>query len=360
MNLMPKLDSIAKRHAELAAFLGGPDSTADMEKFTKSNKEYADLTPIVQVIEKYKAALAAKKEAESIIADNSSGADMQALAQEELQIANKDVPAFEQQLKVLLLPKDTADEKNVMLEIRAAAGGDEAALFAAEMFGMYATYAKQQGWRVEVMEESNRELGGVRELVAKISGTGVYAKMKFESGTHRVQRVPATEAQGRVHTSTVTVAVLPEAEEVDVHIAAADIKLDVFRASGAGGQHVNTTESAVRITHLPTGLVVTCQDEKSQHRNRDRAMSVLRTRLYDLKRREADEARSSERRSQVGTGDRSERIRTYNFPQDRITDHRINFSVHNLPSVMMGIGLDEVIDALIADDQARKLGEMVE
>ncbi|MEM6390619.1 MAG: peptide chain release factor 1, partial [Pseudomonadota bacterium] len=282
--------------------------------------------------------------------------DMRELAEEELPALTERLPELQAALQIALLPKDAADARPAMIEIRPGTGGDEAALFAGDLMRMYARYAEARGWRIEVIDEQTTELGGIKEVIARIEGEGVFARMKFESGVHRVQRVPETESGGRIHTSAATVAVLPEAEEVDIEIPSGDIRIDTMRASGAGGQHVNTTDSAVRITHLPTGLVVT-SSEKSQHRNREIAMNVLRARLYDLERQRAADERSADRKAQVGSGDRSERIRTYNFPQGRMTDHRINLTLYKLDQVMTG-DLDEVIDALIADDQAARLAEM--
>ncbi len=284
--------------------------------------------------------------------------EMKAEAQREYEELKRKIPALEKQVQRMLLPKDAADERNAILEIRAGAGGDEAALFGALLFEMYRKYAAVRGWRFEVMELSQNDLGGLREGSALISGKGVFARLKFESGVHRVQRVPQTEAQGRVHTSTATVAVLPEMEEVDIQIKDDDLKIDVYRSSGAGGQHVNKTESAVRITHLPTGIVVAMQEERSQHKNRAKAMKILRARMYDQQRKAIDSAHAAERKSQVGTGDRSERIRTYNYPQSRVTDHRIDLTLYNLADVINGTALDEFIDALITKDEAEKLAEI--
>ena len=286
--------------------------------------------------------------------------DMKAMAEEEAAALKKRLPELERTVKRMLLPKDAADEKNAILEIRAGTGGDEAALFAADLFRMYQRYAAEHGWRFEIMELSDTGIGGYKEAIATVSGRGVFARLKFESGVHRVQRVPATEAQGRIHTSAATVAVLPEAEEFDVKIDEKDLRIDVFRSSGPGGQSVNTTDSAVRITHIPTGVVVSQQDEKSQHKNKAKAMKILRARLYDAERQRRDDARAADRKGQVGSGDRSERIRTYNFPQSRVTDHRINLTLYKLDEVMEGRGLDEIIDALTADDEAGRLAELAE
>ena len=315
-------------------------------------KEYSDLRPVVEQISAYNQIVADLAEAEAMLDDP----EMAELAAEELPRLREALPEAEAALQLALLPKDAADARPAMLEIRPGTGGDEAALFAGDLLRMYQRYAEAQGWKVDLVEEAATELGGIKEVVAHITGDNVFARLKFESGVHRVQRVPTTESGGRIHTSAATVAVLPEAEEVDIEISPQDIRIDTMRSSGAGGQHVNTTDSAVRITHLPTGIVVT-SSEKSQHRNRDKAMQVLRARLYDLERSRVDSARASDRASQVGSGDRSERIRTYNFPQGRMTDHRINLTLYKLDQVMQG-DLDEVIDALTADAQARLMAEM--
>ncbi|MEL6807319.1 MAG: peptide chain release factor 1 [Pseudomonadota bacterium] len=315
-------------------------------------KEYSDLKPVVAQIEEYMGLIEGIDDAKAMLADP----DMAELAQEEVERLTHALPAAEEALQIALLPKDAADARPAMLEIRPGTGGDEAALFAGDLLRMYLRYAEAHGWKVDVIEEQATELGGIKEVVAHITGHDVFARMKYESGVHRVQRVPSTESGGRIHTSAATVAVLPEAEEVDIEINPGDIRIDTMRSSGAGGQHVNTTDSAVRITHLPSGIVVT-SSEKSQHRNRDKAMQVLRARLYDLERGRMDSERSADRAAQVGSGDRSERIRTYNFPQGRMTDHRINLTLYKLDQVMQG-DLDEVIDALTADAQARLMAEM--
>jgi peptide chain release factor 1 len=317
-------------------------------------KEYSDLKPVVEQIMAYRQIISDMAEAEEMLADP----DMAELAREELPRLKADLPDAEAALQLALLPKDAADAKPAMLEIRPGTGGDEAALFAGDLLRMYQRYAEANGWKVEIIEEQTTELGGVKEVVAHIKGENVFARLKYESGVHRVQRVPTTESGGRIHTSAATVAVLPEAEDVDIKIEASDIRIDTYRSSGAGGQHVNTTDSAVRITHLPTGLVVT-SSEKSQHRNREIAMQVLRARLYDQERSRVDDERSADRASQVGSGDRSERIRTYNFPQGRMTDHRINLTLYKLDAIMGG-DLDEIADALTADGQARLMAEMGE
>jgi len=332
--------------------LGGSGLTG--ADFARVSKEYSDLTPIVAGID---ALRRARDELASLtdLAQSSEDAELKALADDELQTLHGRLPALEQQVKLALLAKDADDARNAILEVRAGTGGEEAALFAAELFRMYQRYAALRGWRCEILDLSETGLGGFKEASALISGRDVFARLKFESGVHRVQRVPETEASGRIHTSAATVAVLPEAEEVDIRIDERDLRIDVFRASGPGGQSVNTTDSAVRITHLPTGLVVIQQDEKSQHKNKARALKVLRSRLYEMERQARDSARAAERKSQVGSGDRSERIRTYNFPQGRVTDHRVNFTLYKIDKVMSGEALDEIIDAILAEDQAARL-----
>src|SRR5438105_7860477 len=351
-SLEEHLDQLLRRYAELRDALAGTGlAGAD---FAKSSKEYSELTPSVDGID---ALRGARDEFASLtdLAQSSEDAELKALAEDELQTLRERLPALEQQVKLALLPKDADDERNAILEVRAGTGGEEAALFAAELFRMYQRYAALRGWRFELLDLSETGLGGFKEAAALISGSGVFARLKFESGVHRVQRIPETEASGRIHTSAATVAVLPEAEEVDIRIDEKDLRVDVFRASGPGGQSVNTTDSAVRITHLPTGLVVIQQDEKSQHKNKARALKVLRSRLYEMERRTRDSARAAERKSQVGTGDRSERIRTYNFPQRRVTDHRLNLTLYKIEKVMSGEALDEIIDAILAEDQAARL-----
>ncbi|MEP1962946.1 peptide chain release factor 1 [Tateyamaria sp.] len=342
-----RLFQITQRFQYLEAAMS--DGSSDIAALAK---EYSDLKPVVEQIDSYMALVDGLAEAQAMLDDP----DMAELAREEVQSLKEALPGAEAALQVTLLPKDAADARPAMLEIRPGTGGDEAALFAADLFRMYVRYAEGRGWKVEVIEEQATELGGIKEVVAHITGQNVFARMKYESGVHRVQRVPSTESGGRIHTSAATVAVLPEAEEVDIEIKTNDIRIDTMRSSGAGGQHVNTTDSAVRITHLPTGLVVT-SSEKSQHRNREIAMQVLRARLYDLERSRVDSERSADRAAQVGSGDRSERIRTYNFPQGRMTDHRINLTLYKLDQVMQG-DLDEVVDALTADAQARMMAEM--
>ncbi|MBF9050801.1 peptide chain release factor 1 [Roseobacter sp. HKCCD9010] len=344
-----RLHQITDRFEFLEARLNaGPDAS----EIATISQEYAALKPVADQIAAYQQLLRDIDEAEAMLDDP----EMKALAEEELPTLRAALPEAEQALRIALLPKDAADARPAMIEIRPGTGGDEAALFAADLLRMYERYAETRGWKLEIIEQSQTELGGIKEVVAHVTGEGVFARLKYESGVHRVQRVPTTESGGRIHTSAATVAVLPEAEEVDIDIPANDIRIDTMRASGAGGQHVNTTDSAVRITHIPSGIVVT-SSEKSQHRNREIAMGVLRARLYDLERQRVDDERAADRKSQVGSGDRSERIRTYNFPQGRMTDHRINLTLYKLDQVMQG-DLDEVIDALIADDQARMLAEM--
>lgn len=344
-----KLQQISDRFAYLEARMAEGAAGAD---FAELGREYAELRPVVETVNGYRRLLEDLQEAESMLDDP----EMRALAEEELASLRARLPDLEQAVKLALLPRDEADARSAILEIRAGTGGDEAALFAGDLLRMYQRLAEAQGWGFEVVEENATELGGIKEAICNVKGQGVFARLKFESGVHRVQRVPVTESGGRVHTSAATVAVLPEAAEVDIDIPATDIRIDTMRASGAGGQHVNTTDSAVRITHIPTGIMVV-SSEKSQHRNREIAMQVLRTRLYDLRRQEADQARAADRKGQVGSGDRSERIRTYNFPQGRMTDHRINLTLYKLDQVMQG-DLAEVIDALIADDQAARLAEL--
>jgi peptide chain release factor 1 len=350
--LHSRLEQLVRRHAELRDALAG--NALSGSDFAKSSKEYSDLRPIVDDIEALQRAL---REAASLaqIAQSAEDAELRALAAEELQSLREELPEFERRVRLSLLPKDEDDERNAILEVRAGTGGEEAALFAAELFRMYQRYSAFRGWRFELLTLSETGLGGLKEASALISGSNVFARLKFESGVHRVQRVPETEAAGRIHTSAATVAVLPEAEEVDVRIDEKDLRIDVFRASGPGGQSVNTTDSAVRITHLPTGLVVIQQDEKSQHKNKSKALKVLRSRLYEMKRTRRDNMRAAERRSQVGTGDRSERIRTYNFPQGRVTDHRVNLTLHKIDKVMSGEALDEIIDVILAEDRAARL-----
>ena len=329
-------------------------TNTDQETFRKLSKDFADLDPLVASIKALQAAEEERDNLRQMAEDPASDPEMAELAREELAAAEPRVDELEHALQVQLLPKDAADDKSAIIEVRAGTGGEEAALFAADLFRMYQRYADIKGWKVQVLSASDADAGGYKEVVASITGKGVFARMKFEFGVHRVQRVPETENQGRVHTSAATVAVLPEAEDIDIEIRAEDIRIDTMRASGAGGQHVNTTDSAVRITHIPTGMIVT-SSEKSQHQNRARAMQVLRARLFDMERTKAADARAAERKDQIGSGDRSQRIRTYNFPQGRVTDHRVNVTLYNLPQIMEGEGLDTIIDALITEHQANLL-----
>jgi peptide chain release factor 1 len=353
MNVAEKLDSLIRRHDELSALMASPDMNPG--DFASLSKEYAELSPIVEKIQELSGVESEIEDLNEILQDGDSDAEMKSMAQEEVLELKARLPVVERELQVMLLPKDAADEKNAILEVRAGTGGDEASLFAADLFRMYQRYADLHGWRFEPLSVSDTGLGGYKDVSALISGRGVFARLKFESGVHRVQRVPETESSGRIHTSAATVAVLPEAEEVDVTIGDKDLRIDIFRASGPGGQSVNTTDSAVRITHLPTGIVVSQQDEKSQHKNKAKAMKVLMARLYEHERSQVDAERAADRKSQVGSGDRSERIRTYNYPQGRVTDHRINLTLHKIEKILSGESLDEVIDPLIAEDQAARL-----
>jgi peptide chain release factor 1 len=352
-----KLDRLVSRWEAVQGTLA---SGADQETYVRLSREFAELDPIVATIIALRSALREREGLQHLIDDPASEADVAALAEEEIGPLDTKIEELERQLKVQLLPKDSADEKSAILEVRAGTGGEEAALFAADLFRMYQRYADAHNWKVAIISASESSTGGYKEIIANITGKGVFARLKFESGVHRVQRVPETEAQGRIHTSAATVAVLPEAEEIDIKIDEKDLRIDVFRASGPGGQSVNTTDSAVRITHLPSGLVVSQQDEKSQHKNKAKAMKVLRARLYDLERAKLDAERSQTRRSQIGTGDRSQRIRTYNFPQGRVTDHRIGLTLHSLDLVLEGRGLDEIIDTLITEHQTSLLAAVQE
>ncbi len=356
MNLEEKLANVADRYDEIQALLSSPEIASD--ELIKLNKELSVLEPVVAAINEYKRALKAMDDDQAMIDDPDMDKEMKDMAEAEYYELKEKLPDLEKQIRILLLPKDSDDEKNAILEVRAGTGGDEAALFAAVLFEMYQRYSQKQGWRFEVLDANENGLGGYKEASAKITGKDVFAKLKFESGAHRVQRVPVTESQGRVHTSAATVAVLPEIEEVDLYINPADLKIDVYRASGAGGQHVNRTESAVRITHIPTGIVVQCQDDRSQFKNKEKAMNHLRSKLYDSQREAINADYSEKRKLQVGSGDRSERIRTYNYPQGRVTDHRINLTLYKLDEVVSGEALGEIIDALIAEDQAERLAEM--
>lgn len=354
--MFDKLEDLRIRLDEILNELQEPDVANDQNRFRKLMKEQNDLTPIVEAYNEYKECKQAIEDSLEML-EEESDEEMRELAKEELNDNKKRVEELEQELKILLLPKDPNDEKNVIVEIRAGAGGDEAALFAAEIYRMYMHYAESQRWKVELVECEEIGIGGMKNVTFMIDGKGAYSKMKYESGVHRVQRVPETESGGRIHTSTITVAVMPEAEEVDVQIDDKDIRIDVMRASGNGGQCVNTTDSAVRLTHIPTGIVISCQDEKSQLKNRDKALRVLRSRLYDMELQKRHDEEAEARRSQVGTGDRSEKIRTYNFPQGRVTDHRIKLTLHRLDTILNG-DLDEIIDSLIAADQTAKLAKM--
>jgi peptide chain release factor 1 len=349
-----KLRDVEERYEFLAQQLSRSEVVADREIFQKYSKEYKGLTELITVYRSYRKAQEELQGSQELLEASAGDPELRRMADDEARVLAKVMSDLEQQLQVLLLPKDPNDDKNVILEIRAGAGGDEASLFAGELFRMYSRYAETRGWRVEPMSISSAGPGGYKEVIAMIHGDGAYSRLKYERGVHRVQRVPETEAAGRVHTSTVTVAVMPEAEDVEIEINDKDLRIDVYRSSGPGGQSVNTTDSAVRITHLPTGLVVAMQDEKSQHKNKDKAMRVLKARLFELKQAELDAARREDRRSQVGTGDRSEKIRTYNFPQSRITDHRIKHSVHSVNEVMNG-DIDQLIDPLVAFFQAEAL-----
>lgn len=350
-----KMRELERRFGEIEARMSaGPDS----ETYVRLASEYSELQPVVMKIREYQKVDGEIADLEALLNDKTTDREMRDLAEMELPDLKERLEGLEKEMQILLLPKDAADEKSAILEIRAGTGGSEAALFAGDLFRMYERYAAAHNWKVEVLSSSEGEAGGFKEIIATITGRGVFAKLKFESGVHRVQRVPETEASGRIHTSAATVAVLPEAEEIDIEIRPEDIRIDTMRSSGAGGQHVNTTDSAVRITHLPTGLVVT-SSEKSQHQNRAKAMQVLRSRLYDIERQRADSERSADRKSQVGSGDRSERIRTYNFPQGRVTDHRINLTLYKLDRMMVG-EIDEIVDALVADYQAGQLAQLGE
>ena len=356
--MFDKLDDLLIRFEEVLNELGEPDVTSNPDRFQKLMKEQSDLQPIVDTYKEYKKNKETIQDSLSML-EEEKDEDMREMLKEELSDAKKRVEELEHELKILLLPKDPNDNKNVIVEIRAGAGGDEAALFAAEIYRMYVRYAERQRWRVETMDVEEIGIGGMKYVSFMITGQGAYSLLKYESGVHRVQRVPETETQGRVHTSTATVAVLPEAEDVEIEINPADLQIDTYRASGAGGQHVNKTESAIRITHLPTGLVVECQDERSQFKNKDKAMKILRSRLYEAEQEKQDAEFAAERRSQVGTGDRSERIRTYNYPQGRITDHRIGLTVYKFDDMLNG-NLTEMIDALITADRAAKLQNAVD
>src|ERR1700728_2827593 len=347
-----KLNALLVRHAALEHELA---AALPAETYVKLSREFAEIAPVVDAVNSYRAAQHELDGLTSLIADPGTDSEMRSIAAAEKPELEARRTALEQELRLALLPKDAMDERNVILEIRAGTGGDEASLFAGDLFRMYERYAAKQGWKVEVVTASEGTMGGYKEIVAEIFGRGAFAKLKFESGVHRVQRVPDTEGSGRIHTSTATVAVLPEAQDLDLAINESDLRIDTLRSGGAGGQHVNKTESAVRVTHIPSGIVVMMQEDRSQHRNRAKAMAVLRTRLYDFERQKQDAARAAERRGQVGTGDRSERIRTYNYPQARVTDHRINLTLYKLPQILEGEALGEIIDALVTNYQAELL-----
>lgn len=354
--LVEKLQAVENKYMELEQRISDPDIIAKQAEWQKLTRQHSAMTETINTFREYKSVLSEIEADMEVIEDKTMDAELVELAQEELKELKVRKEELEEKLQILLLPKDPNDDKNVIVEIRGGAGGDEAALFAGDLFRMYTKYAEKQGWRCELLDANEPDLGGFKEVVFSVNGMGAYSKLKFESGVHRVQRVPATEAQGRIHTSTVTVAVLPEAEEIDLEINEKDLEIDTYCASGAGGQHVNRTESAVRITHKPSGIVVSCQDERSQLKNKDKAMRVLRAKLLDLAEQEAAANMAAERKSQVGTGDRSERIRTYNFPQGRVTDHRINLTLYKLDAILNG-DMDEVIQALITADQTAKMAE---
>ena len=347
-----KLDLLLARHAALEAELLGQ---LNAEAYVRATRELADITPVVELVKEYRASAAEIADLDAMIADPATEADMRAMAESERPALLERQTGLEHDIRIALLPKDAMDDRNVVLEIRAGTGGDEAALFAGDLFRMYERFAALQGWKVDVISASEGTMGGYKEIIAEVKGRGAFAKLKFESGVHRVQRVPDTETQGRIHTSAATVAVLPEVEDVDVDIRNEDLRIETMRAQGAGGQHVNKTESAIRITHIPTGIVVSMQDSRSQHKNRASAMNILRSRIYDAERQRINAARSADRKDQVGSGDRSERIRTYNFPQGRVTDHRINLTLYKLPQVIAGDALNELIDALTTEHQAAQL-----
>jgi peptide chain release factor 1 len=353
-----KLDRVVERHKELADILAG-ETKIDPKIFAKHSKEYSDLTPVVEAIVALRVAEKECADLEDLLAEVQNDPEMRDIAEAERNELHIRIPKLEHDIQVLLLPKDEADERNAIIEIRAGTGGDEAGLFAADLLRMYQRYAEYHGWKFEILQLSESGIGSMKEVSATITGRSVFARLKFESGVHRVQRVPTTETSGRIHTSAATVAVLPEAEEVDVKIEEKDLRIDVFRSSGPGGQSVNTTDSAVRVTHIPTGIVVQQQDEKSQHKNKAKALKILRSRLFEAQRMKIAAERSAQRKSQIGTGDRSERIRTYNFPQGRVSDHRINLTLYKIVEVLNGEALDELIDALLADDQANQLAELV-
>ncbi len=354
--MFQELESIRKRHKKLTSLLSDPEFISDPKKIREASKERAELEPIVDKFEKYERIQKEIKDSEEILKNPETEEELEELAREEVEQLKEKKSKLEEELQIMLLPKDPNDEKNVILEIRAGAGGDEASLFAQDLFRMYSRYAEEKGWKMEILSTSQSTINGFKEIIANIKGNRVYSHLKYESGVHRVQRVPETEASGRIHTSTVTVAVLPEAEDVDVHLDSKDVRIEAFGASGPGGQNVNRNYTAIRVTHAPSGLVVSCQDEKSQHRNKEKALKILRTRLMDIARREQQEEISKNRKSQVGTGERSEKIRTYNFPQSRVTDHRLNMSLHKLESILNG-GLEEIIKNLTIHFQTKMMAE---
>jgi peptide chain release factor 1 len=351
-----QIDRILDRYSQIEARMASDPGA----EFAKLAKEYSDLGPIVAKAKQVQKMRAEVTHLTALSTDQTADAEIRSMAGDELVELKRTLPEAERELSILMLPKDSADAGSAFLEIRAGTGGDEAALFAADLLDMYRRYAQMQGWKFEIMSESPSDLGGYKEVICSVNGNGVFAKLKYESGVHRVQRVPATEAQGRIHTSAATVAVMPEAEDVDIEINDSDLRIDVYRASGAGGQHVNKTESAVRITHMPTGVVVAMQEEKSQHKNKAKAMKILKARIYEAERERQDKERAADRKEQVGSGDRSERIRTYNYPQGRCTDHRINLTLYELDQVMQGLSLGKIIDALVNDDQAKRLAQLDE
>lgn len=357
MSIKDTLNRVVERHKELGDTLAG-EAKVDPRAFAKNSKEYSDLTPVVEAIRALRAVEKECMDLDSLLADLQDDPEMKLIAEAEKDQLRLKIPRLEHDMQILLLPKDEADERNAIIEIRAGTGGDEAGLFAADLLRMYERYAEHHGWKFEMLQLSESGIGAVKEASAMITGRGVFARLKFESGVHRVQRVPETETSGRIHTSAATVAVLPEAEDVDVKIEDKDLRIDVFRSSGPGGQSVNTTDSAVRITHIPTGIVVQQQDEKSQHKNKAKALKILRARLFEAQRMKIDAERSAQRKSQIGTGDRSERIRTYNFPQGRVSDHRINLTLYKIAEILNGEALDEIIDALLAEDQANRLADL--
>ena len=355
--MFAKLESLERKYEDLERSLAAPDVFEDQDRYRKLTKAHADLQEVVELFRRYKSLEQNLKDNQEL--EHDADPDIRAMAQEEIHAIEAELPGIEHALKVALLPTDPLDEKNILLEIRAGTGGEEAALFAADLFRMYSRYAEKMGWKVEIMSESPSDSGGYKEIIAMISGDKVYSRLKFESGTHRVQRVPATESQGRIHTSAATVAIMPEAEEVDIDLKPEDLRFDVYRSSGPGGQSVNTTDSAVRVTHIPTGLVVCCQDEKSQHKNKAKGLKILMSRLLQMKQEEQNAAQADQRRAQVGSGDRSERIRTYNVPQGRVTDHRINLTLYNLPKVLEG-EIQELVDALVTAAQTEALKAQAE